>query len=113
MRDRGLLVALTVCLLIELLGRQFAIAATDPSDPDEILLEAMGVSPVHKVVSWQIPSLLRFGKSTTQFPSEAKFLRFGDSTKDSTVEADHGINGVQSGTEVGSSAFGAEGGNRR
>ena len=113
MRDRGLLVALGVCLLIELLGLQFVNAATDPSDPDEILLEAMGVSPVHKVVSWQIPSFLRFEESTTQLPSKTRFLRFGDSTRESTVESDHGVEGVQSGTEIGASAFGARGGNRR
>lgn len=112
MRDRGLLVALGVCLLIELLGLQFVNAATDLSDPDEILLEAMGVSPVHKVVSWQIPSLLRLEESTTQLPSNTRFLRSGDRTGEATVESDHGIEGVQAGIEVGASAFGARGGNR-
>ena len=68
MRDRGLLVALGVCLLIELLGLQFVNAATDPSDPDEILLEAMGVSPVHKVVSWGFPRFCGLRKAQLSCP---------------------------------------------
>ena len=58
MRDRALVVALAVWLLIELLGLQFVDDGADASDPEEFMLEAMGVSPVHKVVSWQIPGLL-------------------------------------------------------
>jgi hypothetical protein len=66
MRDRAFVVALAVWLLIELLGLQFVDAGADASESEEIILEAMGVSPVHKVVSWQIPGFLQVRNSTSE-----------------------------------------------
>lgn len=53
MRNRALVVAMAVFLLIELMGLKFVDAGADPSDDDEIILEAMGGGPVHKVLIWQ------------------------------------------------------------
>ncbi len=66
MRDRALIVALAVCVLIELLGLQFVNAGAEAREPEEIILEAAGVSHVHSAATWQIPDFLRVGDSTSK-----------------------------------------------
>jgi hypothetical protein len=71
MRDRALVVALAVCILIELLALQFVNAGDEVHSPEEIILEAAGVSPAHGAGSWHIPGFLQVGDSTSESPAEA------------------------------------------
>jgi hypothetical protein len=71
MRDRALVVALAVCILIELLGLQFVNAGDEVRSPEEIILDAAGVSPVRGAGSWHIPGFLQVGGSTGESPAEA------------------------------------------
>ena len=66
MRDRALVVALAVCVLIELLALQFVNVGAEARGPEEIILEAAGVSPVHSAASWHISDFLRVGDSTSE-----------------------------------------------
>jgi hypothetical protein len=70
-RDQALVVAPAVCALIGLLALQFVNAAAEARGPEEIILEAAGVSPIHSAASWHFSDFLGTGDSTNEQPADA------------------------------------------
>jgi hypothetical protein len=91
MRDRALIVALAVCALTELLALQFVNAGAEARDPEEIILEAAGVNPVHGFASWHIPGFLQVAGGRRASPAEAD--RF-DGVEQSATEGGTSTSGV-------------------